>query len=78
MLAALTEMKLNPRQVGDLIHFGNREFINTKTGQASLLVNRSQAEIRQAYSTQIVKQTAKKFGWTLKQTGPNQFQTLKR
>ena len=34
--------------------------------------------IKQAYSTQIVMQTSRKYGWQLKQTAANKFQVVRR
>lgn len=38
----------------------------------------TQDQIAQAYSTQVVKRTALKMGWQLKQTGANKYQVIKR
>lgn len=35
-------------------------------------------EIKRAYSAQVVKQTAKRFGWKITQTKANQFKVVKR
>jgi hypothetical protein len=35
-------------------------------------------EIKQAYSREIVAQTAKKYGWQVKQKSPNKFEVIKR
>lgn len=80
MLDALLLMKLGPMSDGDLIYFGNQEWINTKTGQAKLSWNRNVNEIKQAYSRQIVQRQAKRFGWTLNVNPANQneIQIIKR
>ena len=36
------------------------------------------AEIKRAYSTEVVKSQAKKFGWQLKEKAPGKFQVIKR
>lgn len=38
----------------------------------------TEAQIKQAYSAQVVKQTAKKFGWQIKETGRFQYAVTKR
>lgn len=35
-------------------------------------------EAKRAYSVEVVKQTGAKFGWQVKQVGPNKYQYLKR
>ena len=78
MHATLMALNLSPVQSGDVISFGRGESINVKTGQAQLQPGRTLASLKTAYSTQIIKQTAKKYGWQLKQVGPNKFVTVKR
>lgn len=34
--------------------------------------------LKRAYSAEVVKSSAKRFGWQVKQTGPQQFQVTKR
>lgn len=77
LIAALEAMKLHPRQTGELIRFGNGESYDTQTGKMQVVASRNVAEIKQAYSGQIVLQTAKKFGWTVKQTG-YRYEVVKR
>ena len=78
LIAALADLKLAPRQAGELIHFGNRESYNTRTGQMQLSTSRSVSEIKQAYSREVVKSQARRFGWNVRQTGANKFQIVKR
>jgi len=78
LLAALTEQRLGPWTEGGLIYFGNGEWINTATGESRLASMRNVSELRAAYSTAVMKQTATRFGWKLKQTGPNQYVTQRR
>jgi len=80
MMAALTALAFAPQQIGDTIEFGRGEWINTKTGQSRLGALRDVNEIRRAYSREIVKRQAKKFGWTLKQQAgkQDQYQVIKR
>lgn len=37
-----------------------------------------QNEIKRAYSTEVVKATAQRFGWQVKQASPNKFQLSRR
>lgn len=41
-------------------------------------VEQTAARMKQAYSHQVVRSTAARQGWTLKQVGPNTYTTLKR
>jgi len=78
LVAALAAMKLAPRQSGAVIYFGNRESYNTETGKMQMAWNRSANEIKRAYSAEVVKSQAKKFGWQLTETGPYQYQVTRR
>jgi hypothetical protein len=35
-------------------------------------------QVRQAYSAEVVKSQARKYGWTLKQTAPFKYQVIRR
>lgn len=76
--AALADMGLRPFRQGDILRFGFSEWINIKTGQASLTTTRNVNEIKRAYSRQVVMSQAKRFGWTLTETKPGQFQAIRR
>lgn len=76
MTAALRTMGHNPVRVGTGLTWGRNESYN-----GSELRVRSQDEattIRKSYAAEIVKSQARKFGWTLKSTGPYQFEVVKR
>lgn len=45
---------------------------------SSSVANLTQAQIKQAYSTEVVKHTAASKGWQLKQVAPNKYQVAKR
>ncbi len=75
---ALAEMGLAPRRHGSLIYFGRGESIDTATGKAQLSAGRDIASIKQGYSRQVVKATAKRYGWQVKETEQNKFQIIKR
>lgn len=51
-----------------VIHFGNGEKIDCKTGKGQFGTFRDLNEIKRAYSASIVQATAKKFGWTAQAT----------
>lgn len=74
MESALKALSLGPQHVdaNGIIRFGNREWINTRTGQSQLQTLRDVSEIKRAYSAQVVQQTAKRFGWQIKTNAQNQ------
>lgn len=82
MLAALTDLKLNPRLApdGQTIHFGNGELIHCDTGKAELSRWREASEVKCAYAKAVVFQTAKKNGWQVQPVAgkQNQYQVIKR
>lgn len=64
-------------QTADYMSWPNGSYDRNK----GMLTVRSESkgnEIRRAYSTQIVKQQAARFGWQVKSTGTNQFELNKR
>lgn len=67
MLAALTELGLSPRlhPNGHLIYFGNNETLDCQTGKGQFAPTRELNEVKRAYSTTVLKQTAKRNGWQL-------------
>lgn len=75
---ALSELTLYPTRSGDMIFFGRNESFNTKTGELRIRDAEKVAEIKRAYSAEIVKSQAKKYGWLLKETAPYQYQVIKR
>lgn len=80
MLAALTSLCLNPLLQADgyCIYFGNNERINCQTGAAALSRWRDQSEIKRAYAAEVVKATAKKYGWQGAAKNTNQQFTYNR
>lgn len=48
--------------------------VSTIEGEAPL----DQNEIKRAYSAQVIKSAAQRFGWQAKQTSPTQFQVTRR
>ena len=63
MIAALSDMGLQPILAEGKISFGRGEWIDCKTGQSQLAWNRTANEIKVAYSKAIVQRTAKALGW---------------
>jgi hypothetical protein len=61
-----------------LIRFGNGESYSRERGELSLRKQETAALIKRAYSAEVVKSQAKKFGWQLKETAPFQFTVTKR
>ena len=80
LMAALNTLGLNPRLQGDSIYFVNGVYsINEKSLEfRGTSVEERTAELKRAYSGEVVKFTAKKYGWQLKQTEPLKFQVMKR
>lgn len=69
LFAALQELKLNPQKQGSMIYFAGgtyRAADNTLTLNGSNVESRT-AEMKRAYSGEVVKSQARRFGWTLKQ-----------
>lgn len=55
---------------------------NTQTGQMTLRQSSDgwlqESQVKRAYSAQVVKSQARRFGWALKETAPYQYQITKR
>jgi hypothetical protein len=86
LLAALNRLGLSAVRHSDTIYFGrflngisdfDRECYDIKTGQLRLETTRDVAEIKRAYSHQVVQSQAKKFGWQMKQVG-DKYQVVRR
>jgi len=79
-----------PREISNMIQvyvpeFGAVTITGGKLniGTYSYLASEAKAEelankIRRAYSAEVVKSQAKKFGWQLKQTADNKFKAIRR
>ena len=76
--SALSALGMSPVRTGDMIFFGTRESFNVKTGELRVRSTTSVADIKRAYSAEIVKGQAKKYGWQLKETAPFQYVVTKR
>lgn len=63
---------------GEVIYFGRGESFNKVTGELRVTSQDRAALIKRAYSAEIVKAQAKRFGWHLKETAPYQFEVVKR
>ena len=66
MVAALTDLGLSPclDSNGHTIYFANSQSIDCATGQAKLSRYLTTEQIKRAYSAAVVKQTARKYGWS--------------
>lgn len=79
LFSALKEMDLNPtRMINGMILFGDGEWHDPSKGETMLQTWRDASEIKRAYSAEIIKSQAKKYGWQLKQTGKYEFAVTKR
>jgi hypothetical protein len=54
------------------------ENFNPQTGVLTLNARRNEAELKRAYSTQVMLLQAKKYGWQVKQLDANKYQVMKR
>jgi hypothetical protein len=79
LFAAINALKLGAMldSNGHTVYFGRGEWIDTATGKSSLATTRDVSELKQAYSSQLVLSQARKYGWTVKQTG-NKYVVVKR
>lgn len=79
---SLKALGLNPIKWSDngTIYFGpsSQEYHNPETGETKLAKGRNAAEIKRAYSAEIIKSQAKRYGWSLKETAPFQYTVVKR
>ena len=71
MLSALTALGFAPSLVGDIIQFGDGEWIDTKSGKAQLAARRDKNEIKVYYSRAVLEQATKR-GWSLQQAKAKQ------
>lgn len=81
LMAALESMRLNPFQTVGQISFDLGSYniaLGTFTLRTSSTAQRNVKEIKRAYSAEVVKSTAKKHNWQIKQTAPYEFEVLKR
>ena len=80
LTAALNALGFNARQQGLAVFFNGGTY-HSNTGELTLSGGNAEkrtAEIKRAYSAQVVTTTAKKFGWQVKQTGQFQYEVTKR
>lgn len=82
LMAALTALKLDPFQTVGRITFGSGSTYDIVTGRMILKTTRDVTtltkEIKRAYSAEVVKSQAKKYGWSIKQTAPYEYEVVKR
>ena len=85
LVAALTTMGLSPCVHSEGITFKDGAYI-AATGEIQwrqTYWNRQNwdaktAEIKRAYSAEVVKSQARRFGWQLKEVAPYQYEVMKR
>jgi hypothetical protein len=85
LLAALKSLDYSAAEIGETVTFATRQgvrgvFANGKltvTGRYGAAENFDTNPIKVAYSHQVVKATAKKFGWTIRKTGDNKYSVQK-
>lgn len=56
----------------------SRYSYNKQTGQLTTRTDREGQQIKRAYSGELVKQQAKRFGWLVKETKPFTYEIVKR
>jgi len=80
LMLALSALGLNPRLQGDAIYFQNGVYsiADKQLDLRGTNVESRSAELKRAYSCEVVKTTAKKFNWQWKQVENNKFQVVKR
>lgn len=78
LVEALKAMGQTPIVENDLVYFGYGESFNNKTKELRIKSQDKVAEIKKAYSAQVVKSQAKRFGWQLKEIAPYEYQVMKR
>jgi len=81
LVAALESLRLNPFEYVNGISFDLGSYdkasgvFRLNTGSTA---QRNVKEIKRAYSAEVVKSQARKFGWTLKETAPYEYVVAKR
>lgn len=79
LIQALQAMGQVPSQQGEWIRF-NQGTYNTRTKECNVRrygAEQFTAQVKRAYSAEVVKSTAKRFGWQLKQVGEYKYQVTK-
>ena len=77
-LQALNLAPYRTTSLPDVVTFGAGESFSKTTGELRIRDQATASRIKQAYAAEIVKAQAKRYGWTLKQTAPFQYQITKR
>jgi hypothetical protein len=83
LAAALKQLGYTVNQFGQRITFANYAESVTGTFAGGKMTIQSpgpidQNTLKRAYSAEVVKSAAQRFGWTAKQTGAQQFQVSRR
>lgn len=66
------------RSAPNRIRFNNGESYDADTQELKIRSADGAKLIKRAYSAEVVKSQAKRFGWQIKETAPFQFEVLKR
>jgi hypothetical protein len=76
---ALAAMGLSPRRAGLIIGHSSGQY-DRETGKATWRGQDRTAELKRAYSFEVVKSQAVRFGWTLKADAkqPGKFELIRR
>ena len=69
---ALADMGLNPRRAGLIIGHRAGQY-DRETGTATWRGQDRTAELKRAYSAQVIKSQAARFGWTLRQSKTDKY-----
>jgi hypothetical protein len=75
--AALAAMGLNPVTLPTGIRFAGG-FYDKATGKMTGTSLPAVNEVNQSYAAQVVKTTAQKYGWALKQTAQYKYEVIRR
>jgi hypothetical protein len=75
---ALKTMGHRVTRQGETLYFGDGYSYTRSTQELRIPRAEMANEIKRAYSAEIVLSQAKRFNWTVKKTGPYQYEILKR
>lgn len=78
LTAALNRLGLNARIQNGIIRFTGGTFYEGRLTSTSLNAEEQAKEIRRAYSGEVIRTQARKYGWQVKETGKNQLEVIKR
>jgi hypothetical protein len=70
----LAALAIDALGMGGFVQYVNGELVISGSGNVDTI----REQVRQAYSAEVVKSQARKYGWTLKQTAPFKYQVIRR